>query len=269
MSDTPATPADNAPPLHNPTPTIVASDQWSAGPSDPAPPEADQLTTTPPPHTQWERDPDGDDTHIGADDQPTPGTESPPPLVPHWERDPDGEDPVTTGDEPTPTPEADPDTEASLSLVARPGDEGRPDPDPSPFFVWGHNGAPIVFAIHDAGHDLRMWHPLGERLSEAYQLLAIDLPGHGTEPLSDFAWSIEDAAFAARELLANAGVEIAAVVGCGLGARIAAEIAVQQPGLVAALVLADIPPAGPELEATRALVERRGPAELGGARPRR
>lgn len=134
---------------------------------------------------------------------------------------------------------------------------------PSPFVAWGYPGAPVVLAIHDAGHDLRMWATLGERLADAYHLLAIDLPGHGAEEAPDFQWSLADAASSVIDALAAEQIEIAAIVGAGLGARIAVEVAAQQPTLVAALVLADLPLDTTAFADAGAIIERRGPGELG------
>lgn len=133
----------------------------------------------------------------------------------------------------------------------------------SPAFVsWGHEQAPVVLALHDIGYDLRMWYPLGDRLAESYRLIAVDLPGHGIEPPAGVPWTVEEAAESAREILADLGVEIAAVVGCGLGARIAVELAIQQPGMVAALVLAD--PSAPVGEpGDERILALRGPRDLG------
>lgn len=147
--------------------------------------------------------------------------------------------------------------------VAATNDAGQDEDEPAgPAFVsWGHEQAPVVLALHDVSYDLRMWYPLGERLAESYRLIAVDLPGHGTEPPAGVSWTVEEAAESAREMLAEIGVEIAAVVGCGLGARIAAELAIQQPGMVAALVLAD-PSAGHDPDDHRVLALR-GPRDLG------
>ena len=138
---------------------------------------------------------------------------------------------------------------------------------------WGHDQAPAVVAFHEAGHDLRMWWPLIRGLSDAYRIVAIDLPGHGKSPsIEPGTWKATDIAAFAAALLAAEGIDIAAAVGCGLGARVAIELARSSPSLIAALVITDLVPssAAPGSgwgayppDPAEDIVARRGPRELG------
>lgn len=134
---------------------------------------------------------------------------------------------------------------------------------------WGDDGAPAVIAFHEAGHDLRSWWPVIRALGGEYRVVGIDLPGHGRSPsIAPGTWSVADLADFAAALLQHLEISIAAVAGYGLGARIALELAASNPGVIAAVVLADIVPGEGAWESyppdpAEDVVERRGPRELG------
>lgn len=101
-------------------------------------------------------------------------------------------------------------------------------------------GAPVVL-LHAGVADHRMWAELVRELEEAYDVVAVDLRGFGgstTRPAGP--WShVEDVAATLDAL----GVGAARVVGCSLGAGVAAELAATRPDLVSALLL--VAPGGP------------------------
>ncbi len=44
----------------------------------------------------------------------------------------------------------------------------------------GPTDTPVILFIHGAGISRKMWLPQVESLSDTYQTVALDLPGHGT-----------------------------------------------------------------------------------------
>jgi pimeloyl-ACP methyl ester carboxylesterase len=94
-------------------------------------------------------------------------------------------------------------------------------------------GHDVVF-VHPGIADSRVWDPQWASF-EGYRRIRLDLRGFGRSPAGSPPLSL------ARDvvsLLDELGVSQAAVVGTSLGGRVALELAVARPDLVAALVLA-------------------------------
>ncbi len=88
-------------------------------------------------------------------------------------------------------------------------------------------GGPLtetLVLLHTLGTDHRMWDPVVERLNSERRVLALDLPGHGSEPpLADSSPPALAAAIADR--LARQGIERPHVAGNSLGGWVALELA--------------------------------------------
>jgi pimeloyl-ACP methyl ester carboxylesterase len=82
--------------------------------------------------------------------------------------------------------------------------------------------------------DRRQWDAQVDQLAERYRVLCPDLRGFGDTPLPGEPFSYVDDQCAS---LAHLGIERAAVVGNSLGGRVALELTIGHPKLVAALVL--------------------------------
>ncbi|SFC73414.1 Pimeloyl-ACP methyl ester carboxylesterase [Nocardioides terrae] len=92
------------------------------------------------------------------------------------------------------------------------------------------SGDPLVL-VHGIGHRRQAWYPVLDRLAEEYDVIAVDLPGHGasTDRL-DPALPAKDALSASlRETLDHLGIDRPHMVGNSLGGLIALEAA--QEGL--------------------------------------
>ena len=92
------------------------------------------------------------------------------------------------------------------------------------------SGEPLVL-IHGIGHRRQAWYPVLDRLAESYDVIAIDLPGHGeSAAVLDPRLAVKDALrVALEETFRDAGVERPHLVGNSLGGLIALEAA--QDGL--------------------------------------
>jgi pimeloyl-ACP methyl ester carboxylesterase len=113
------------------------------------------------------------------------------------------------------------------------------------------SGEPVVF-LHPGLWDSRTWDPQFASFAEWHQVLRLDARGYGrsSRPEPGVPYSH------ARDLLAvlaDAGIERAALVGCSMGGSTAIDFAIVHPERVAALVLAAAGPSGfegtPEQEA--------------------
>jgi pimeloyl-ACP methyl ester carboxylesterase len=101
---------------------------------------------------------------------------------------------------------------------------------------------PAVVFLQGPGANLTHWAWVAPRLVDRHRVLALDLPGTGESGADGARPSVKRWAAHVGRLLDARGVDRAAVVGHGLGAGVALELALRQPSRVTALALLD--PAG-------------------------
>lgn len=87
---------------------------------------------------------------------------------------------------------------------------------------------PSLVLLHGVGLDRSVWEPLTALVSDRYDVLAPDLPGHGTQPPVGPGLSLADLADAVAARLDGP----AHVVGFSLGALVAQHLAIHRPDLV-------------------------------------
>lgn len=97
------------------------------------------------------------------------------------------------------------------------------------------SGPPVVL-LHAGIADCRMWDPQWSSFAERYRMLRCDLAGFGRSPIEKAPVSY---ARDVAALLDELGIAGAGLAGASLGGRVALELAVARPELVAALVLVD------------------------------
>lgn len=98
---------------------------------------------------------------------------------------------------------------------------------------------PIVL-IHGTASSLHTWEGWVAALKAQHRVIRFDLPGAGLSgPFRDDDYRIEHFTRFTEDLLDHFGIKHAALAGNSLGGRIAWEIAVARPDLVARLVLVD------------------------------
>ena len=100
-------------------------------------------------------------------------------------------------------------------------------------FDW--RGPDRIVLVHGFTQTMRSWDRLATLLSETFQVVRVDLPGHGGS--ADLDLSFEETA----EALGEAGGE-ATYVGYSLGGRLCLRLAVDRPDLVRSLVLVGASP---------------------------
>lgn len=114
-------------------------------------------------------------------------------------------------------------------------------------------GEPLVL-IHGIGHRRQAWYPVFERLSERYDVIAVDLAGFGESPPypRGVPYDMDNACHNLEQNFAEWGIERPHVVGNSLGGAIALELASR--GLVSSVTA--LSPAGffRRFDAVRALV---------------
>ncbi|MBI5487917.1 MAG: alpha/beta fold hydrolase [Deltaproteobacteria bacterium] len=98
---------------------------------------------------------------------------------------------------------------------------------------------PAVVFVHGAGGNLTHWAHVAPRLVEGNRVVALDLPGCGESEGERGAPLVRRGAEQLGRLLDALGIEGAAVVGHGLGAAVAVELALRLPSRVTRLALFD------------------------------
>ena len=110
----------------------------------------------------------------------------------------------------------------------------------------GPRGAPPFVLVHPAGLDLTYWATQIEALFEAHDVVAFDLPGHGSSPGKPADWTLDTAAEMLAQVVRSTGSGSTHVIGVSVGGMIAQALALAEPALVHSLTLIDTAAAFPE-----------------------
>ncbi len=114
-----------------------------------------------------------------------------------------------------------------------------------------------LLIVHGLFGSARNWGAIAKRLSDTRTVLAVDMRNHGASPWAD-SHGYDEMAADLAQVIADAGGR-ADVVGHSMGGKAAMMLALNSPGLVNRLVVADIAPAryghsqSPLIEAMRDL----------------
>lgn len=100
------------------------------------------------------------------------------------------------------------------------------------------SGEPVVL-LHPLALSGELWRPLATALSEDFQVLSLDLRGHGASGWDGRPFSIEDLALDVTEVLDALEVSSAGLLGMSMGGSVAVTFAGLFPERVRSLVLAD------------------------------
>ncbi|WP_137390492.1 alpha/beta fold hydrolase [Rhodoligotrophos defluvii] len=102
-------------------------------------------------------------------------------------------------------------------------------------YIRAGQGKPVVL-IHGVGMHAGVWQPQVERLAERFDVIAVDMLGHGVSSLPPEKATLANYAMPVLGLLDRLGIESAFVVGHSMGALVAQEIALTAPERVKRLV---------------------------------
>lgn len=109
------------------------------------------------------------------------------------------------------------------------------DPAAPTFEVAGPESAPAIVFVHGTRLSRSTWRAQVAGLSDAYRVVALDLPGHGS--LVERPFTLEGAADELARVIETATGGRAVVVGLSLGGYVAMDLAARRPELVRGLVL--------------------------------
>lgn len=113
------------------------------------------------------------------------------------------------------------------------------------YLDWGGTARPALLLVHGLAATAWTWAPVARRLREGARVLAPDLRGHGLSESPRTGYDLTSLAFDALTVLSangfgdRVGGARAVVAGHGLGALVAATLAVEAPDSVAAVALVD------------------------------
>ncbi len=114
------------------------------------------------------------------------------------------------------------------------------------YYEMSGTGEPLVF-IHGLGSSTRDWEPQVAEFSKSYQVITLDLRGHGRSDKPAGPYQMAMFAADTAGLLAGLGVRPAHIVGISLGAAVAFQFALDYPERVRTLTIVN---SGPSLGGT-------------------
>ncbi|SAL79998.1 alpha/beta hydrolase [Caballeronia arvi] len=97
-------------------------------------------------------------------------------------------------------------------------------------------GRPLVL-LHPIGVDRSWWDEYSESWTKSYDVIAIDMRGHGDSSAVTSTISLADHAADVAAVLHKEGVAGAALIGVSMGGMVAQRVAIQFPELVGAMIL--------------------------------
>lgn len=107
------------------------------------------------------------------------------------------------------------------------------------------SGTPVIL-LHGWGAEANTFSYVFDRLSNTYQIYALDLPGFGLSEIPPNAWDASDYAKLIGTFYSNLNINKAHLIGHSYGGRISIVLAAEQPEKVDKLILVDsagiIPP---------------------------
>jgi len=112
---------------------------------------------------------------------------------------------------------------------------------PADIRAWGRTTNPAIVLLHGLYGKATDWIPIAQLLESSYRVLAFCLPCHADGMVDGVPTLVSLAAHIAEGVLSG-GVERCVVVGHSLGGRVAMQLAMDYPELVAAVVSIDAPP---------------------------
>ncbi len=96
---------------------------------------------------------------------------------------------------------------------------------------------PVVVLLHPIGVDRGWWDEYIQDWQHHFEIVTIDLRGHGESSLVTTPVSLADHARDIAAVLEHAGVTAASLVGVSMGGMVAQRVAIQAPTRVASLIL--------------------------------
>lgn len=104
------------------------------------------------------------------------------------------------------------------------------------YYAVSGKGRPLVL-IHGAWASHEWWRWQVPELSQSYQIIAVDIRGHGRSSRLEGAYSVDGFARDLEILLKKVGINETALIGWSMGGMISMHYCLQSPAKVKALTL--------------------------------
>jgi 3-oxoadipate enol-lactonase len=98
------------------------------------------------------------------------------------------------------------------------------------------SGRPVVL-LHPIGVDRGWWDEYVQDWQQTYDVVAIDLRGHGESSLVTSPVTLSDHAADVASVLRKEGIKAAHIIGVSMGGMVAQRVAIESPDLAASLIL--------------------------------
>ena len=87
--------------------------------------------------------------------------------------------------------------------------------------LYGNNKKETIVLLHGWGQNIDMMKPLGNYLSDDYQILIVDLPGFGNSEEPKYPWSLLDYVKSIREIVLKEKIDKPIMMGHSFGGKLA------------------------------------------------
>lgn len=88
------------------------------------------------------------------------------------------------------------------------------------YTIYGKKGAQSIVLLHGWGQNIEMMKPIGNAFQEQFQIIIIDLPGHGNSTEPPYAWNVEEFVEAIHTLLEDHKIKNPILIGHSFGGKI-------------------------------------------------
>lgn len=88
------------------------------------------------------------------------------------------------------------------------------------YLRYGNSNGKTIVLLHGWGQNIEMMKPIGDNLTNDFDIIIIDLPGHGLSDEPDTVWSVYDYADCIHELLSDLKVPNPILIGHSFGGKI-------------------------------------------------
>lgn len=88
------------------------------------------------------------------------------------------------------------------------------------YINYGNNKGKTIVLLHGWGQNIEMMKPIGDSLSNDFNILIVDLPGFGLSSEPTYVWEIKDYVECIHELLKSLKIEKPIMIGHSFGGKI-------------------------------------------------
>lgn len=87
------------------------------------------------------------------------------------------------------------------------------------YTIYGKKNKQSIVLLHGWGQNIEMMKPIGNKFQEQFQIVIIDLPGHGMSTEPTYAWNVEDFVEAIHILLEEHKIKNPILIGHSFGGK--------------------------------------------------